>query len=554
MAYYTVAHLLHGGSLDGAAMAGPRGAGPLGVRADMLSEGLWDYVFLCDAPAEAEAAAARALAAAPDLTRAQLDALRREFRYWYPLDLRVSGRDLIQNHLTMSLYNHAAVWGGGRADRMPQAFFCNGHVLVDGEKMSKSKGNFLMLHEAVARWSADATRFALADAGDSLEDANFERDRADNAILRLTTEEDYCAEALALAAAGKLRGGAEGAGAGALTAAALAALEADPALTYADRVFLSKISWCVREAEAAYEGMRFREALKYGFFELLLARDAYRDFCEKVGAPAHAGVVRRFCDVLCVLIAPICPHWAEHVWGGVLGRAGSVTRAAWPLRGAEDETLLRADAYLAAKLHEFRLAIIKATTVKASKQARGIVAQPKPTHATVFVASAWPPWQRKPLALLSGLWDPVAHAATGGFPADALKQVQALCAADAELKPFLKRVMPLASTTMQVSERARARESEREKGRALTILPPTTHPLVARAPAGHGGPLRAHRHAGHAQALRRVRRVARQRRVRAVRARPQRRRARAARGRRRRAAGAGRRPAGQGQGRVPWQP
>ena len=29
MAYYTVAHLLHGGSLDGAAMPGPRGAGPL---------------------------------------------------------------------------------------------------------------------------------------------------------------------------------------------------------------------------------------------------------------------------------------------------------------------------------------------------------------------------------------------------------------------------------------------------------------------------------------------------------------------------------------------
>lgn len=30
--------------------------------------------------------------------------------YWYGVDLRCSGKDLIPNHLTMSLYNHAAVW------------------------------------------------------------------------------------------------------------------------------------------------------------------------------------------------------------------------------------------------------------------------------------------------------------------------------------------------------------------------------------------------------------------------------------------------------------
>jgi len=36
--------------------------------------------------------------------------MRNEFEFWYPLDLRVSGKDLIGNHLTMSLYNHSAVW------------------------------------------------------------------------------------------------------------------------------------------------------------------------------------------------------------------------------------------------------------------------------------------------------------------------------------------------------------------------------------------------------------------------------------------------------------
>lgn len=54
--------------------------------------------------------------------------------------------------------------------------------MVDAEKMSKSKGNFLMLLECVEEFSADATRFALADAGDSLEDANFDRSVANQGI------------------------------------------------------------------------------------------------------------------------------------------------------------------------------------------------------------------------------------------------------------------------------------------------------------------------------------------------------------------------------------
>ena len=45
--------------------------------------------------------------------------------------------------------------------------------MINGEKMSKSTGNFITLMEAIEIFGADATRFALADAGDTLEDANF---------------------------------------------------------------------------------------------------------------------------------------------------------------------------------------------------------------------------------------------------------------------------------------------------------------------------------------------------------------------------------------------
>jgi len=38
---------------------------------------------------------------------------------------------------------------------------------VDAEKMSKSKGNFLMMDQCVDEFTADATRLALADAGEA---------------------------------------------------------------------------------------------------------------------------------------------------------------------------------------------------------------------------------------------------------------------------------------------------------------------------------------------------------------------------------------------------
>lgn len=119
MAYYTIAHLLQGGDITGQTV------GPAGLSAAQCTDEVFDYVFKKGAmPAGAPAA--------------PLLAMRREFEFWYPLDLRVSGKDLIQNHLTMSLYNHAAVWPDAPA-LWPRAMFTNGHVLVDSKKARNSK-------------------------------------------------------------------------------------------------------------------------------------------------------------------------------------------------------------------------------------------------------------------------------------------------------------------------------------------------------------------------------------------------------------------------------
>lgn len=77
---------------------------------------------------------------------------------------------------------------------MPKAFFCNGHVLLNGEKMSKSTGNFRTIRQCIEKHGVDATRFALADAGDSLDDANFDEQVANAAIHRLFVFERWIHE------------------------------------------------------------------------------------------------------------------------------------------------------------------------------------------------------------------------------------------------------------------------------------------------------------------------------------------------------------------------
>lgn len=107
------------------------------------------------------------------------------------MDMRVSGKDLIRNHLTMSLYNHAAIWSENMDQRMTKSYFCNGYLNLDNKKMSKSTGNFLTLKESMKKYGVEATRLAIADSGDSLDDANFESVVANAAIMKLFVLEEW---------------------------------------------------------------------------------------------------------------------------------------------------------------------------------------------------------------------------------------------------------------------------------------------------------------------------------------------------------------------------
>jgi leucyl-tRNA synthetase len=270
MAYYTIAHILQGeDNLNGDAAKSP---GKVDPRA--LTNEAFDYIYRqgplpadCSIPVET------------------LDKMRAEFRYWYPMDLRVSAKDLIPNHLTMALFNHAAVWED-EPEMWPRGYYTNGHVLVDAEKMSKSKGNFLIMNDTIERFSADATRFACADAGDSMDDANFSRETADSAILSLVNEHAWITETLSSSD-----------------------LRTSDDYNFMDKVLMNETNRLVDLTKNCFARMQFREGLQHGWFEMMLARNDYRSWCQDGGIPMHKLVIRKWAESLVIVICPICPHW-----------------------------------------------------------------------------------------------------------------------------------------------------------------------------------------------------------------------------------------------------
>uniref|UniRef100_A0A8C7LFK3 leucine--tRNA ligase n=1 Tax=Oncorhynchus kisutch TaxID=8019 RepID=A0A8C7LFK3_ONCKI len=320
MAYYTVAHFLQGGVLNG------QGPSPLGIKPEQMTREVWDFIFFKSSPFPKT-----------DIPKEHLQRLRREFEYWYPVDARVSGKDLVPNHLSYYLYNHVAMWPND-SGKWPQAVRANGHLLLNSEKVRlfPSQIDFVNCNELSFFWM----RMALADAGDTVEDANFVEAMADAGILRLYTWVEWVKEMIANQ--NNLRTG--------------------PADTFNDRVFAKD-----KYRELAIEGM-------------------------------HRDLVFQFIEKQTLLLAPICPHLCEHTWG-LMGKTGSLMKALWPVAGPVDEVLMRSSQYVMETAHDLRIRL-KAYLAPPKSKKGDVKPTAKPSHCTIYVAKTYPSWQHSALSLL----------------------------------------------------------------------------------------------------------------------------------------------------------
>ncbi|PRT55682.1 Leucine--tRNA ligase, cytoplasmic [Wickerhamiella sorbophila] len=360
MAYYTICHFLHKDYYG-------QELGSLGIPAEDMTDEVWNYVFCRSNDISAEC----------KVSKEKLDTMRNSFRFFYPLDLRVSGKDLIPNHLTFFLYCHTALFS---EEFWPRGIRANGHLMLNNEKMSKSTGNFLTLREMLTKFGSDATRIALADAGDTFEDANFDEANANAAILRLHTLKEWTTSVLAHPE--ELRCG---------------------EFNFYDRAFASEMNQLILDTEAAYEATHYKAALKSGLFDLQIARDYYRDVTNSLGLRMHQSLVKRYIEVQALLLTPIAPHFGEYVWREVLGNKTTVHDAKFPTPDAPvDQSVIDSINYV----RDVSRAIREAEGQLMKKKKKGTSFDPKaPSSLTIYIADAFPEWQESYIELVRDALD-----------------------------------------------------------------------------------------------------------------------------------------------------
>src|SRR5205807_4266913 len=71
--------------------------------AENLGDEFFDYVFLDEGDS-------KKIASSSKISHDILENIRNEFQYFYPVNARHSGRDLVPNHLTFFVFNHIAIF------------------------------------------------------------------------------------------------------------------------------------------------------------------------------------------------------------------------------------------------------------------------------------------------------------------------------------------------------------------------------------------------------------------------------------------------------------
>lgn len=135
--------------------------------------------------------------------------------------------------------------------------------------------------------------------------------------------------------------------------------------------------------------------MKSALYETLMSRDWYREVTFEDGM--HKDLILQFIRTLALLIQPITPHSAEHIWKAILKEQTSIQTALWPEPPATYQPrpdLIDASTYMKGTLKAMRDAELLLVKKKAKKGAAAGAYDPSLTKAVkIFVADSFPPWQ-----------------------------------------------------------------------------------------------------------------------------------------------------------------
>lgn len=242
--------------------------------------------------------------------------MQSEFKYWYPLDWRLSAKDLIGNHLTFHIFHHSAIFP---EDKWPQGAVVFGMGLLEGQKMSSSKGNVILLSDAIETHGADVVRLFLMSSAEPWQDFDWREKELKGTKRRLEWFEEFAGKVA------KIKG----------TDLKLAQLKNQEVERFINLWMLGQLNLRIKEVTEALEGFQTRKAIQNGLF--LLKKDVDHYFRrieyyakEESEIKEISYVLKKVLDAWIRLLAPFTPHICEEIWEKY-GGMGMVSQASWPI-------------------------------------------------------------------------------------------------------------------------------------------------------------------------------------------------------------------------------
>jgi leucyl-tRNA synthetase len=288
-----------------------KGLNEIKPKPEQLTEAFWDYIFL----GKGSASVVEGLTNIP---KSNIEELHNEFEYFYPLEARHSGRDLIPNHLTFMLFIHDAIYP---REKWPQGIVVNGSVLMEGQKMSKSLNNIIPLSNAIDQFGADPLRLSLMITAEPLKDADFSPDLAksmgDNLEKFYTRAQRIIKEKF----------------------------DDDVELTEVDSWMLSRLQYHIQNANEAMIEMKVRKTVHSAIYDIEQDLNWYmkRIVFDKEHIDRRKAIHKVEWEVLSSqvrMLAPFTPHICEEIWEE-MGYDPFISFSPWP---TVNNDLIRLDA------------------------------------------------------------------------------------------------------------------------------------------------------------------------------------------------------------------
>ena len=258
------------------------------IAPEALTREVFDYIFYGKGNAE--------LLGKGGIGAELLNAMRSEFLYWYPLDLRNSAKELVPNHLSFCIFHHAALFP---PEHWPRGIGVNGMLMIEGKQMHKSKGNFITMKGAVDKYGADATRCGLMIGAEGMDDPDWRADKVCDLQSKLESLLGFASDIVANAK--------------------------DNEVTLLEQWLLSRMQQRICEVTSALEEMKTRSALQAALFDVW---NDIRWYIQRKGRSDNLALSEAMC-IWVRLLAPFAPYTCEELWSRT-GAEGFISVAAWP--------------------------------------------------------------------------------------------------------------------------------------------------------------------------------------------------------------------------------